>query len=214
MNNHNKYNILLFLCLILVTVLSSCTKTVVKSSDIANKITRLYRDSNQVKSDLMIEEQIKDSIDDEKSDFLNRNNLADFAYYDVKVMEGRVMLTGVAFDSKTKTFLANKVMNNLKVRSLLNEIVVKEKKSLFSTKISDYFLEKNIHMKIFFKSKIKSLNYEVSVVDSIAYVIGIAEDQEELELLLNLISTIRGIEKVVSHVITIDSKLKLKIEYI
>ena len=213
MNNHNKYNIL-FLCLILVTVLSSCTKTVVKSSDIANKITRLYRDSNQVKSDLMIEEQIKDSIDNEKSDFLNRNNLADFAYYDVKVMEGRVMLTGVAFDSKTKTFLANKVMNNLKVRSLLNEIVVKEKKSLFSTKISDYFLEKNIHMKIFFKSKIKSLNYEVSVVDSIAYVIGIAEDQEELELLLNLISTIRGIEKVVSHVITIDSKLKLKIEYI
>lgn len=213
MNNHNKYNIL-FLCLILVTVLSSCTKTVVKSSDIANKITRLYRDSNQVKSDLMIEEQIKDSIDDEKSDFLNRNNLADFAYYDVKVMEGRVMLTGVAFDSKTKTFLANKVMNNLKVRSLLNEIVVKEKKSLFSTKISDYFLEKNIHMKIFFRSKIKSLNYEVSVVDSIAYVIGIAEDQEELELLLNLISTIRGIEKVVSHVITIDSKLKLKIEYI
>ena len=213
MNNHNKYNIL-FLCLILVTVLSSCTKTVVKSSDIANKITRLYRDSNQVKSDLMIEEQIKDSIDDEKSDFLNRNNLADFAYYDVKVMEGRVMLTGVAFDSKTKTFLANKVMNNLKVRSLLNEIVVKEKKSLFSTKISDYFLEKNIHMKIFFKSKIKSLNYEVSVVDSIAYVIGIAEDQEELELLLNLISTIRGIEKVVSHIITIDSKLKLKIEYI
>ena len=214
MNNHNKYNILLFLCLILVTVLSSCTKTVVKSSDIANKITRLYRDSNQVKSDLMIEEQIKDSIDDEKSDFLNRNNLADFAYYDVKVMEGRVMLTGVAFDSKTKTFLANKVMNNLKVRSLLNEIVVKEKKSLFSTKISDYFLEKNIHMKIFFRSKIKSLNYEVSVVDSIAYVIGIAEDQEELELLLNLISTIRGIEKVVSHIITIDSKLKLKIEYI
>lgn len=213
MNNHNKYNIL-FLCLILVTVLSSCTKTVVKSSDIANKITRLYRDSNQVKSDLMIEEQIKDSIDDEKSDFLNRNNLADFAYYDVKVMEGRVMLTGVAFDSKTKTFLANKVMNNLKVRSLLNEIVVKEKKSLFSTKISDYFLEKNIHMKIFFRSKIKSLNYEVSVIDSIAYVIGIAEDQEELELLLNLISTIRGIEKVVSHIITIDSKLKLKIEYI
>ena len=213
MNNHNKYNIL-FLCLILVTVLSSCTKTVVKSSDIANKITRLYRDSNQVKSDLMIEEQIKDSIDNEKSDFLNRNNLADFAYYDVKVMEGRVMLTGVAFDSKTKTFLANKVMNNLKVRSLLNEIVVKEKKSLFSTKISDYFLEKNIHMKIFFRSKIKSLNYEVSVIDSIAYVIGIAEDQEELELLLNLISTIRGIEKVVSHVITIDSKLKLKIEYI
>lgn len=213
MNNHNKYNIL-FLCLILVTVLSGCTKTVVKSSDIANKITRLYRDSNQVKSDLMIEEQIKDSIDDEKSDFLNRNNLADFAYYDVKVMEGRVMLTGVAFDSKTKTFLANKVMNNLKVRSLLNEIVVKEKKSLFSTKISDYFLEKNIHMKIFFRSKIKSLNYEVSVIDSIAYVIGIAEDQEELELLLNLISTIRGIEKVVSHVITIDSKLKLKIEYI
>ena len=103
---------------------------------------------------------------------------------------------------------------NLKVRCILNEVSVKDKKSFSFIKMKDYFLEKSIYMKVFFKSKIKSLNYEVSVIDGIAYIIGIAEDQEEHELLLNLISTIKGIKQVVTHVITVDSDLKLKIEYI
>lgn len=211
MNSYKSfYNLFLILF-----ILNSCTKTVVvKGNDVIEKITRLYRDANQVKSDLIIEEQIKDSINKDKSDFLYANNLADFAYYDVKVMEGRVMLTGVAFDTKTKSFLANKVTENLKVRCILNEVSVKDKKSFSFIKMKDYFLEKSIYMKVFFKSKIKSLNYEVSVIDGIAYVIGIAEDQEEHELLLNLISTIKGIKQVVTHVITVDSDLKLKIEYI
>ncbi len=211
MNSYKSfYNLFLILF-----ILNSCTKTVVvKGNDVIEKITRLYRDANQVKSDLIIEEQIKDSINKDKSDFLYANNLADFAYYDVKVMEGRVMLTGVAFDTKTKSFLANKVTENLKVRCILNEVSVKDKKSFSFIKMKDYFLEKSIYMKVFFKSKIKSLNYEVSVIDGIAYIIGIAEDQEEHELLLNLISTIKGIKQVVTHVITVDSDLKLKIEYI
>ena len=44
-------------------------------------------------------------------------------------------------------------------------------------------------MKIFFRSKIKSLNYEVSVIDSIAYVIGIAEDQNPLMHLIPSLGT-------------------------
>ncbi len=82
----NSYKSFYNLFLILFT-LNSCTKTVVvKGNDVIEKITRLYRDANQVKSDLIIEEQIKDSINKDKSDFLYANNLADFAYYDVKVM--------------------------------------------------------------------------------------------------------------------------------
>ena len=214
MGNCNSFKNFLFLSLILL-VISGCTKNVIiKGNDVVEKITRLYRDANQVKSDLMIEEQIKDSINEEKSSFLYANNLADFAYYDVKVMEGRVMLTGVAFDLKTKAFLTNKVTENLKARCLLDEVQIKDKKSFTFVRMKDYFLEKNIYMKVFFKSKIKSLNYEVSVMDGVAYFIGIAEDQEEHELLLNLISTIKGIKQVITHVITVDSDLKLKIEYI
>lgn len=214
MNSYSNFKGFLLLLLISLTT-GSCTKNVIiKGNEVVEKITRLYRDANQVKSDSMIEEQIKDSINKDKSSFLYANNLADFAYYDVKVMEGRVMLTGVAFDLKTKAFLTNKVTENLKVRYLLDEILIKDKKSFSFVRMKDYFLEKSIYMKVFFKSKIKSLNYEVSVMDGIAYVIGIAEDQEEHELLLNLISTIKGIKQVITHVITVDSDLKLKIEYI
>lgn len=213
MDSFSNFKSFLFLSLVLLA--TSCAKSVIiKGNEVVEKITRLYRDANQVKFDSMIEEQIKDSINKDKSGFLYANNLADFAYYDIKVMEGRVMLTGVAFDLKTKTFLTNKVMENLKVRCLLDEVVIKDKKNFSFVRMKDYFLEKSIYMKVFFKSKIKSLNYEVSVMDGIAYVIGIAEDQEEHELLLNLISTIKGIKQVITHVITVDSDLKLKIEYI
>ncbi len=105
-------------------------------------------------------------------------------------------------------------IQGIESNNYFDEILIKDKKSFSFVRMKDYFLEKSIYMKVFFKSKIKSLNYEVSVMDGIAYVIGIAEDQEEHELLLNLISTIKGIKQVVTHVITVDSDLKLKIEYI
>ena len=69
-------------------------------------------------------------------------------------------------------------------------------------------------MKIFFRTKIKSLNYEVSVVNGSAYVIGIAENEEELKLLTHTISTVKGVKEVVSYVITVDSSKKIKLEFL
>lgn len=191
----------------------ACVKTVVKSSDLANSITRLHRDTNQVKADLMIEKQLKEDIENGKKEFLRSNNLADFGYYDIKVIEARAMLTGIVFDGKTKSYMIEKIADNLKVRSLLNEIILVEQVGTFSMKMKDYFLERSIAAKLFFKSKIKSLNYEISVIDGNAYVIGIAEDNDERDLLLNMISTVNGVKQVISHVITLDSSEKLKVEY-
>lgn len=202
-----------FLILLLLLTNAACVKTVVKSSDLANSITRLHRDTNQIKADLMIEKQIKEDIENSKKEFLRSNNLADFGYYDVKVIEARVMLTGIVFDGKTKSYMIEKIADNLKVRSLLNEVLLIEQVGTFSMKIKDYFLEISIAAKLFFKSKIKSLNYEISVIDGNAYIIGIAEDNDERDLLLNMISTVNGVKQVISHVITLDSSEKLKVEY-
>jgi osmotically-inducible protein OsmY len=191
-----------------------CVKTVATGSKIANEITRLQRDANQVSADLMIEKLLRKDIEAHRKKFLYTNNLSDFGYYDINVMEGRVLLSGIVFDSKTRDYLVDKVGENVKVRELLDELALESRRGLASIKIRDYFLEKNINMKIFFSSHIKSLNYEVSVINGRVYVIGIAENAEEHELLTKIISTVNGVKEVVSYVITIDNPKKLKIEYI
>lgn len=192
---------------------SACVKTVIKSSELANKITRLHRDTNQVKLDLDLEERLKKSIEDGKKEFLQNNNLKDFGYYDIKVIEGRVMLTGIVFDAQTKTYIVEKIVNDSATRTLLNELEIRKKVRTTSMSMEDYVLEQNISSKLFLKSKIKSLNYEISVIDGVAYVLGIAEDGSERQLLLDMISTVKGVKQVVSHVITLKSPEKLKIEY-
>ncbi|MDR2077657.1 MAG: BON domain-containing protein [Rickettsiales bacterium] len=203
-----------FLLIFLLVVNGGCVRTVATGSKIAGEITRLYRDTNQVNADLMLEKLLRKDIETHRKKFLYTNNLSDFGYYDIKVMEGRVLLSGIVFDSKTRDYLVDKVARNVKVRELLDELSMEERRGLTSTKTRDYFLEKSINMKIFFSSKIRSLNYEASVINGRVYVIGIAKNNEEHESLVRIISMVSGVREVISYVITIDSPKKLKIEYI
>jgi osmotically-inducible protein OsmY len=189
-------------------------RAVVTSSQIAKEITGLHRSSDQVSADLRLEKTLVDNIEDGRKSFLSTNNLKDFGYYNLKVIENRVLLTGIVFDKQTKGYLVDKITKNLKVRELLDGIDIEESRGLFWMKVKDYFLEKDINIRIFFGSKIRSLNYEISAVNKRVYVIGIAKDIREHELLTKIISTVDGVREVISHVITVDSPKKLRIEYI
>ena len=50
-------------------------------------------------------------------------------------------------------------------------------------------------------ASISDINYYHSVSNQIIYVIGIAQDKEELKKVLLLSRTIKGVKKVISHVI-------------
>ncbi|MDR2777823.1 MAG: hypothetical protein LBB24_03580 [Rickettsiales bacterium] len=203
-----------YLLLLLPLVTSACVRAVVTGSQIAKEITGLHRNTDQASADLKLEKLLRNSIETGRKSFLNTNNLSDFGYYDLKVMEGRVLLTGIVFDRQTKGYLVDKITKNLKVRELLDEVTIEEKRGLVWMRTRDYFLEKNVGMRIFFKSKIKSLNYEISSINRKVYVVGIAEDRKEHELLTKIISTVDGVMEVISYVITIDNPKKLKVEYI
>ncbi|MDR1494487.1 MAG: hypothetical protein LBI29_00420 [Rickettsiales bacterium] len=198
----------------LLLTTTACVRAVVTSSQIAKEITGLHRSSDQVSADLRLEKTLVDNIEDGRKSFLSTNNLKDFGYYNLKVIENRVLLTGIVFDKQTKGYLVDKITKNLKVRELLDGIDIEESRGLFWMKVKDYFLEKDINIRIFFGSKIRSLNYEISAVNKRVYVIGIAKDIREHELLTKIISTVDGVREVISHVITVDSPKKLRIEYI
>lgn len=200
-----------FLISLLLLFNISCIKFIATSSEVASKTTRLNREMIQIKGDLALKEKLTKDIETNKKKFLEYNNLKNFGKYDLNVMEGRVLLTGIVYNQEIKEYIINKITEDIKVRELLDELKVGI--PIYSS-IKDFFIKRNIITKIFFKTKIKSLNYEVSVVDGYVYVIGIAENNEELELLLKLISTVKGVKEVNNYAITVDSEKKLKLDFI
>ncbi|MBO4957108.1 MAG: BON domain-containing protein [Rickettsiales bacterium] len=206
-----KYKNVKKLSLLFVLFLMSCMKITVTSSNVADKITRLNREMPQVKADLTLKKQLKHSIDIGKKSFLYSYNFKDFGYYNINVIEGRVLLTGSVYNEEIKKYIIGKITENIKVRELMDELIVDRD---INSSFKDFAIERSIAMKIFFRTKIKSLNYEVSVVNGSAYVIGIAENEEELKLLTHTISTVKGIKEVVSYVITVDSSKKIKLEFL
>jgi osmotically-inducible protein OsmY len=186
-------------------IITACVRAVVTGSQIAKEITGLKRSSEQAGADLRLEKILRNTIEQGRKNFLNINNLSEFGYYDIKVMEGRVLLTGIVFDRQTKSYIVGKITDNIKVRELLDELEIEKKRELTWMKIKDYFLEKRVNTRIFLGSKIKSLNYEVSSINKKIYVIGIAENREEHELLTKIIGTVDGVREVISYVITVDS---------
>lgn len=198
--------ILLISCIFL----TSCLRITLTSGEMANKITGLNRDIIHVRVDLELKKQLKESINESIDSFLLLNTSKKFGYYDINIVEGRVLLTGSVREEIIKQIIEKKIKENIKVRELLSELIVS---TTSKNHIKDYFIERMIKTKIFFKTKVRSMNYEISVMNGYVYIIGIANDEKELKLLTKTISTVRGVKEVVSYIITVDSDKKIKFIY-
>ncbi len=198
--------ILLISCIFL----TSCLRITLTSGEMANKITGLNRDIIHVRADLELKKQLKESINESIDSFLLLNTSKKFGYYDINIVEGRVLLTGSVREEMIKQIIEKKIKENIKTRELLSELIVS---TTSKNHIKDYFIERMIKTKIFFKTKVRSMNYEISVMNGYVYIIGIANDEKELKLLTKTISTVRGVKEVVSYIITVDSDKKIKFIY-
>lgn len=199
-----------FIIYFLILLNVGCVRFIATGSDVVSKTSRLNREIIQVKNDLNLEKQLKKTIEQNKSFFLKQQGLKRFGRYYINVLEGRVLLTGVVHNQESKDYIINKIREDTNVRELLDELKIGKVKY---NNISDFFLKRSVIAKIFFKSDIKSLNYEISVVNGYVYIIGIAEDMKEANLIAKIISTVRGVEEVNSYIITVDSDKKLKVNF-
>lgn len=175
-----------------------------------SKTSRLNREIVQVKNDLNVEKQLKKNIIKNKTYFLKQQGLKNFGRYYINVLEGRVLLSGIVYNQEVKDYIMEKIRENLEVREILDELKVG---NVVYSNIYDFLLKRTIITKIFFKSNIKSLNYEISVVNGYVYIMGIAEDEEEAKLIAKIISTVSGVKEVNSYIITVNSDKKLKINF-
>lgn len=127
----------------------------------------------------------------------------------LQVYEGRVLLAGHVPSQKmadTATRLAWQPSN---VREVINEIQVKP-----DTGIGDFARDALINARLdsglLFTDGVSSINYSTRSIAGIVYLLGIAQDQAELDRVFQITRNIPDVKGVVSHVLLIDDPRRLQ----
>ena len=167
-----------------------------------------------VTSSSLKEKGIKEAISDGMIDaainkeFLN-HNINMFMNVEIEVVEGRVLLTGSVKKPKHRMDAIKLSWKVLGVREVINEIDVTEKGGIVNY-LTDVKIKTQIRYKVIADKSISSINYNFECVNGALYLIGIAKNKKELKKIMKHANNIKGVTKVISHVIMKDDPRRKK----
>lgn len=119
----------------------------------------------------------------------------------VNVQDGEVLLTGSLPNQKMIDKVEQITWSIKGVKKVINDIGVNADDSLgVGEAASDGLVTTRIKSKILFDGDIKSINYSIKTVGGVVHVMGIAQNQVELDKVLNVARNTAGAKKVVSYV--------------
>ena len=177
-----------FLCLFII---SGCQTAYMTSISKAVLIDKEERSFNNYVEDTIILAQLKNEY------FSNNENI--FFQVSVDVIEGRVMLTGIV-EQIDERIEATKLAWGIKgVNEVINEIQISNDEGILDY-ADDLVMKTKINAKLLLEKNILNLNYSVEVVNGIVYLIGIAQDQKELDAVTEISKNTYGITSVISYV--------------
>jgi osmotically-inducible protein OsmY len=195
-----KFSAVFAVCLLIFS--TSCVETIVVGSAATGVLVMRQKNLTDTRHDIAIATVLGTEFI--KNGLKNPGNSID-----VTVNEGRVLLTGIARDpqkAKLASDLAWKVEN---VKEVIDEIQLSENNLRprdFSRAMFDYGLTLEIETKLLLLREVASVNYKITTVNKVVYLIGVAAADEELQKVLTKISKVRGVEKIVNHVILSDDR--------
>jgi osmotically-inducible protein OsmY len=126
-----------------------------------------------------------------------------FKSVDAHVVEGRVSLTGSVKNPDDRVEAARLVWQVAGVREVQNEVQV-ENKSGFADYASDVRITTAIVSKLLFERNVSQINYTIETVNGVVYVMGIARDAAERDLVIQIARTTGAVKRVVNHALLKD----------
>lgn len=173
-------------------VLSACVPLVVGAGTETAVVVAQERSVGNAVDDASILLRIKNLyLQQEKKDML--------VNVEVKVVEGRVLLTGNVDlpDSQIEAVrLAWKVEG---VKEVINEIQVNNQAG-FTNYAKDVWISAQVKGRLLITKDVRSVNFSIITVNQTVYVMGIAQDQKELSAVTAVASTTSYVKRVVSYV--------------
>lgn len=120
-------------------------------------------------------------------------------HVDVKVVEGRVLLAGNVKTPDLTVKAVELAWMAEGVKEVINEIQVEDKSGL-ADYARDTWISTQIESRLLLTKGIRSINYNIETVNGVVYVIGLAQDQFELNSVMLIARTTRYVQQVISHV--------------
>lgn len=132
-------------------------------------------------------------------------------YNDVSfgVVEGRVLLKGSVEKPENRITATKLAWRAAGVREVINEIQVTDQGGIVDY-AKDTWISIQLKTKMLFEKDVLSINYSVETVNGTIYLMGIAQDQKEIDRVIALAREVPDVVEVVSHVITKDDPSRTK----
>jgi osmotically-inducible protein OsmY len=180
---------------------TSCVETVIVGATTAGVLTVREKSFKSTQKDVVIASKLG-------TEFISKGLKNPGNSIDISVNEGRVLLTGIARDPE-KAKLANQLAWKVSgVKEVIDEIQVSEEENLraadFGRAFMDYVITFEIETKLLFISDVATVNYKITTVNKTVYLLGLANDNSEMQKVLTMVAKVSGVKKVVNHIILVD----------
>ncbi len=119
------------------------------------------------------------------------------------VSEGRVMLTGKVEKPEDQLAAVRLTWTVKDVREVFDDIKVTGQGDVMDY-ARDSWISAQLRTNMTFDDKIRAINYNIVTVDGVVHLLGIAQDQDEIERITEYARNVRYVRGVVSHVLLKD----------
>jgi len=117
----------------------------------------------------------------------------------IEVYERRALLTGLVENEDLRANALRLAWAIDGIKDVLNEIQIREEEGLIEFAY-DSWISAQLQTKLTFDADILAINYSIETVNAVIYLIGIAQDQAELDRVLAHARSIDRVRRVISHV--------------
>ena len=192
-----------FVCLLfLITCLSGCASTLLGGAAVVGLASVQERSMKDAAIDMKLGLQLQ-----KKLFTINKDKL--FGSVDVIIIEQRVMMIGNVESQKLRDLATQAAWEiSPKIKDVLNEITIGEKSTIIS-EAKDARISLSLSGLLIGDSDISDINFNHSVSEQVIFLIGIAQDDEELNKVINHARTVKGVKKVINHIILKSSKKRI-----
>ena len=176
---------------ILLFLLSACAQAVVGSVSKSVLVSKEERSVGTFIDDTVIIAKLKNI-------YFSQNEKI-FFNVDIEVSEGRVLLTGTVESSNIRIEATRLAWGVDQVQTVINEIQISNTDSILDF-ADDLVITTKIKAKLLLDKNINNLNFSIDTVNRVVYVIGIAQNHNELDKVIEIINGVYGVEEVINYV--------------
>ena len=133
-----------------------------------------------------------------KNAYFDQNEIL-FFDIDVEVSQARVLLTGTVENIDLKIEATRIAWGVNGVQTVINEIQISNSDNILNY-ADDLVISTKVKGKLILNENINSLNYSVETVNKLVYIIGIASNQDEKDLVVDTAKEVFGVQEVIDYI--------------